>query len=178
MEKIIYIHGFGSSGNSESAQSIKEKIPDLLTPTYNALEPRKSLQELLKLVNDGDTIVASSLGGWYAERISERKKVKLVLYNPSVDPSRALAKYHVPYSVREDYKTIELETPEYDHVTPVTLILSIDDEVIYYRIAKDHYMKKSVEGKVKDDLVLNKGGHRIGKNVDYVINSIKKYNGN
>lgn len=173
MKHTIYIHGFGSSGQSESAQSIKKFIPDLVTPTYDALTPYESLEKLLKLVKNGDTIIASSLGGWYAERISEIKDVKLILYNPSVDPSRTLAKYDVPSSILQEYKVMEIESPDSKYVTPVTLILSIDDEIIYYAIAKDHYTEKARNGKAKVSLVLNEGGHRIGKNVNYIFNALK-----
>ena len=173
MKHTIYIHGFGSSGQSDSAKAIKKQIPDLLTPTYDAFKPFESLQQLLKIVEDGDVIIASSLGGWYAERISERKKVTLVLYNPSIDPTKTLVKYDVPSETRQDYKTIENESPEPNYITPVTLILSIDDEVIYYRIAIDHYTKRANEKRAEVKVIMNEGGHRIGKNVNYIIDAIK-----
>jgi predicted esterase YcpF (UPF0227 family) len=165
--KIIYIHGYGSSPQSKSAQSLREFFPDLITPTYDPLKPRESLKNLISIVpkNEKVVIVGSSLGGWYATRVAEATNSHLVVYNPSTEPENTLVKYEIDEEIREIYKKIKEESKK---DLPAQVILSIDDEVIDYKKAMSYYMPKS-------NFVFNKGGHRIGNNIHNVVDCIHSF---
>lgn len=173
--KIIYIHGFGSNGNTDTAKDLRKTFPDLISPTYDPLSPGKSLNQLEKLLDkkEKNIIIASSLGGWYAERLSEKvKNVELYLYNPSTNPSGTLGKFGVEQGILDEYARLQLNIGE-SKKTPVTLFLAIDDEVIPFRIARDHYTEKSRRGEVKLNIVMADGGHRMGTNVVLVGKTVK-----
>lgn len=175
--KIFYLHGFGSDGNTDTAKEIRKSgYPTLLSPTYDPLTPSKSLDQLEKLLDkkDRNIIIASSLGGWYAERLSERvQNVELFLYNPATNPSSTLAKYGIDKSVLDEYMRLQQNGKE-SKGTPVTLFLGIDDDVIPFRIARDCYTEKARRGEVKLNMVMTSGGHRMGNNVALVIKTIDK----
>jgi predicted esterase YcpF (UPF0227 family) len=175
--KIFYLHGFGSDGNTDTAKEIRKSgYPTLLSPTYDPLTPGKSLNQLEKLLDpkDRNIIIASSLGGWYAERLSERvKNVELYLYNPSTYPAITLAKFDVDKKILYEYARLQ-QVGDTSVKTPVTLFLAIEDEVIQFRIARDHYTEKARSGEVKLSMVMTSGGHRMGNNVSLVVKTIDK----
>jgi predicted esterase YcpF (UPF0227 family) len=170
--KIIYIHGYGSSGSSESASKLKNFIPELITPTYDPSTPSKSLKELLELVDsqrDEVLLIGSSLGGWYANQIcNRRKKAIAVLYNPSTQPEKTLSKYGISKEILEEYKKLKVANRDSAVYGPMkTVILSTDDEVIDYQIAKKYFRDKA-------EIVENTGGHRIGNNYPEVLREVAK----
>ena len=154
---IIYIHGFGSSGMSDTAKMLREVYPSLTAPTYDASRPSESLDSLIRLIDSIDDediiIVASSLGGWYAEEIAKRRVVDLVLFNPAITPSTTLAKLGVPPKVLDDYDRIStLKEPS--NSARRYVVLSTDDILIDYTLSKAKY-----EGRASVEYVT--GGHRM-----------------
>lgn len=113
--KIIYVHGFNSSGNSEKAQLLKSAFPDcnIVSPTLPA-NPREAM-ELLKfaITNKPDMtiLVGSSLGGLYALYLSLSYDIPCFLINPSLEPHKTLKNkigLHKRYnSNNEDYEFLE-----------------------------------------------------------------------
>jgi len=177
MEKIFYIHGFGSTGVSETTQNLRKLLPYLITPTYDPYEPQKSLQKLDSMLrpDDQNIIIASSLGGWYAERLSElHENVSLVLYNPCINPALTLQKYGVKPGILKEYVRIQRISSASNEV-PVILNLCKDDDVIDYKTSLEHYRTKESNGEVKP-LIVNylSGGHRMGDNYPQVVDSLKK----
>jgi hypothetical protein len=90
MKKVIYIHGWGSSGTSETAMLLKSLIPGLITPTIDWFKPTEMLAEMLALIDEDPSddvyIIASSLGGYLAEKIANMRVVHVIFYNPSLYP--------------------------------------------------------------------------------------------
>ena len=174
--KIFYIHGYNSSGNSDTAKNLRKYFPDLISPTYDCLNPSKSLAELKNMLDEKElnSIVASSLGGWYALRLAERvKNVELYLFNPATDPATTLEKYGVKGAVLNEYKRIQLNSGDtFD--TNVTLFLSIDDDVVPYGAAKKLFEYLSRKGAINLKTIMTEGGHQMGKNTEMVAKTIEK----
>ena len=72
MKTMMYIHGYGSTGQATKAQLLQAMFPDarLVSPTfdYNTLRPQEVFHQLQEIVANEkpDLILGSSMGGYYA----------------------------------------------------------------------------------------------------------------
>ena len=98
--RLIYLHGFRSSPASFKARLLDERMralgrgADFLCPL---LPPSPAAAVALVsgqlLPQPQDTLVGSSLGGYYAAWLAERHGCRAVLLNPAVDPATGLRPY-------------------------------------------------------------------------------------
>lgn len=119
---LLYLHGFRSSPQSAKARLMAEHVARH-HPAVHFWCPQlpPSPRAAMALVAEGIAawpgaamaVVGSSLGGFYASWVAQRKACPSVLLNPAVDPARDLARYigeqtawHAP-EVRFDFR------PEY-----------------------------------------------------------------
>lgn len=99
---LLYLHGFRSSPQSVKAQKMAALMAEC-HPTVRWWCPQlpPSPQDAMALLHAGIAdwpaesmaIIGSSLGGFYATALAERRDYKAVLLNPAVDPARDLTKY-------------------------------------------------------------------------------------
>ena len=167
--KLLYLHGYNSSGNT--AELLKTEYPDLIVPNLDFHDPFATMSILLELVDnlnkDDDVyIIASSLGGFFAEFISNMRIVHIIQYNPSLIPDVSLRKYgeFSEECLRKyEYEKQYYKFHKYSSSTK-NVVLSTDDEVIDYRIAAEYYRDYPV--------VLTNGGHRMTYKNAAIINDI------
>lgn len=93
---LIYIHGFGSSGEGVKAKLFREyfKEEGFIAPSLSYI-PNLAIQTLEELVESygrNVTFIGSSLGGYYALYLANKYKCKVVLINPSIKPYITLKK--------------------------------------------------------------------------------------
>ena len=96
--RLIYLHGFRSSPKSFKAQMIGERLravrrgADFICPQLPA-SPREAIALVRNRIapTAQDTLVGSSLGGFYATVLAEHLGCRAVLLNPAVDPAPGLA---------------------------------------------------------------------------------------
>jgi len=153
---IVYIHGFNSSPQSFKAQLLRDRLAALGRAEEFAapalpVSPRAAIASLCKLV-DGHpdaALVGSSLGGFYATWLAERRALRAVLINPAVRPYESLdghigrqKNYHTgeEYDFTAQY-VAELRALEVEKVTPERYLLLVGtaDEVLDYRDAVARY---------------------------------------
>lgn len=89
---ILYIHGFGGSGEGTKATLFKTLFKDLgvlapSLPTHPNLA-LKTLEELIGalLRHEKVSLIGSSLGGFYAQVLSAKFNLPAVLINPATEP--------------------------------------------------------------------------------------------
>jgi len=94
---VIYIHGFGGSGEGSKAKAFRKYFRsigiDFIAPSLSYVPELaiKTLEELIESCHKDIYLIGSSLGGYYATYLSSKKEVKkVVLINPSVNPSKTL----------------------------------------------------------------------------------------
>jgi predicted esterase YcpF (UPF0227 family) len=97
---LLYLHGFGSSPESNKARlmaaAVAQRHPRVVwaCPALNA-SPKRAMIDVLNTVADWPkttmAVVGSSLGGFYATWLAERLDCKAVLLNPAVHPARDVA---------------------------------------------------------------------------------------
>lgn len=90
---IIYIHGFGGSGEGNKARAFREyfraKGVGFIAPTlsYNPELAIKTLDELIDSYKEDIFLIGASLGGFYTLYLSQKESVKkAVVINPSITP--------------------------------------------------------------------------------------------
>lgn len=93
-KKILYIHGLGSDANSTTFQTLKQGFPqyEWITDTFDLLDIAATKDKLrtLLLTENIDTIVASSLGAFYA--LGVQNSLAKIVINPCMKPSVELPK--------------------------------------------------------------------------------------
>ncbi len=155
---IIYLHGFNSTGKSAKGRFLKENLENIpvLTPTYHH-DPQQAIAHLESLVEEHTTrepalmLVGSSLGGYYAQYLAHRFRLKLVLINPALMPLTTLHEFlgkNTNFYTGESYiltqnhldALLELDVPV-PCANPVPTLLLVDkgDEVIDYHTAVTRY---------------------------------------
>jgi predicted esterase YcpF (UPF0227 family) len=100
LSHLLYLHGFRSSPQSTKARKVAAWVathrPDLAwwCPQLPA-SPAAAMREVLAGIAAWPTarmaVIGSSLGGFYATALAERRGCRAVVLNPAVDPARDLA---------------------------------------------------------------------------------------
>ncbi len=166
---LLYLHGFRSSPRSFKARVVGARMAELgradelICPQLPA-SPRAAMDLVTLLTDryraDQLAVVGSSLGGFYATWLAERRGCRAVLLNPAVDPLKDLDK-HVgvttefhsdqPFEFKREYID-ELRDLQVDAITDPQryfLIAATGDEVLDYRDMLRHYAgahQKVIEG--------------------------------
>ena len=97
---LLYLHGFRSSPQSAKARQMAARVrADHPGVTWWCPQLPPSPRAAAALIDEGTAawpagrmaVVGSSLGGFYATWLAQRRGCKAVLLNPAVDPARDLA---------------------------------------------------------------------------------------
>ncbi|MEE3416873.1 MAG: YqiA/YcfP family alpha/beta fold hydrolase, partial [Prevotella sp.] len=108
MKKIIYLHGFGSSGATQTADYLRNKLPEIevISPDI-PLQPEEAIQMLNRLCYEvkPNVIVGTSMGAMYAQQLHGYKKI---LVNPA---------FHVSEIMRNNIGTNKWLNPRRDGQT-------------------------------------------------------------
>ncbi len=149
--RILYLHGFRSSPRSFKAQWLAQRLHALgqggrfhcpqLPPS-----PRESIAMIRRQFDPqpGDTIIGSSLGGYYATWLAEHHGCRAALLNPAVRPADRLHA-HVgtqrmwhsdePFEFRPEYvhELRDLETSVITFPQRYFLVAAKGDELLDWR---------------------------------------------
>jgi len=155
---IVYLHGFNSSPQSSKAQYLKHyleargrgdefrcpklpHLPDLAIKLAEAALERIRAHKV--------TLIGSSLGGFYATWLAEKRDLRAVLINPAIDPHVGLRAFLGPqqaYHGGKSYELTEEHLRQWEklfqtqvHPERYLLLVETDDEVLDYRVAVKKY---------------------------------------
>ncbi|HSC62707.1 MAG TPA: YqiA/YcfP family alpha/beta fold hydrolase [Caldimonas sp.] len=157
---LLYLHGFRSSPQSTKARKFAAWVaanrPDLIwwCPQL-AASPAEAMRDVTGGISgwpaDRMAVIGSSLGGFYATAVAERRGCRAVLLNPGVDPARDLADaigastaWHSnePFDFRPEY------VAELREIAPPATLTDLDrylaviakgDEVLSWREMSERY---------------------------------------
>lgn len=91
-KKILYVHGFASSGRTGSVKTLRLLLPgtEVVAPDL-PVEPREALELLEKVVAEEqpDLVIGTSMGGMYAEMLTG---IDRILVNPAFELADTLLK--------------------------------------------------------------------------------------
>lgn len=159
--QVIYIHGYGSNGNSETASGLRKHLDgqfEVKSPSYSwtkPLEALSGLEALFKLsAPNRPVIVGSSLGGFYANVLARSLNTPAILINPSLYPSKSLGKYGEGETTLREYAELEKKEASMAAKPERVVVLGMNDEVLDHR-QNGLLLKDSVR------TVLLNMGHRV-----------------
>lgn len=158
MKKILYVHGFNSSGST--GRFMKEYFGNLGYEVF-APEIPQDCDEAIRLVektvrdNKIDLVIGTSLGGYVTLNIKE--SVLRVAINPTLDPFNTLPKLGCKKEVYESYKDKSVKDNIDSEIKKVTYgMFGGNDKVVNYRnefekiYSKNHtYFVPTMEHQIK-----------------------------
>ena len=184
---IIYIHGFGSSGEASKAKMLRAYCQEnkirFIAPSLPSIPDLaiKTLSELIESYQDNEPVylMGSSLGGYYSLYLSDKYNLKAVLINPAINAPETLKRaigHGVSYYDNSTYEwneshldmleSYEIEEPNLDNLL---VLLQKGDEVLDYEEAQD-----VLEGA---KMVVEEGGNHSFEGLDRHLESIKRFFG-
>lgn len=157
MQKILYLHGFHSSPNSEKTtiftNYVNQYCPEIevIAPQLPC-KPDQVVTVLDKLVETHrfDGVIGSSLGGYLATYLHNKLSIPAVVINPAVKPFELLSDYigeqthpitGEVYTLNESdmHELKRLYQNELKQPKLIWLLQQEKDEVLDYRQALDRY---------------------------------------
>lgn len=157
---LLYLHGFRSSPRSAKAQQVEHALRER-HPAVQWCCPQlpPSPREAAALIQaqtaqwptEGMAVVGSSLGGFYATWLAERRGCRAAVINPAVAPARQLAQHLGEHSSFHDPNERFFFRPEFIaefavlHPYPITrparyrALIAQGDEVLDWREMQAHY---------------------------------------
>ncbi len=186
---VVYLHGFRSSPRSSKAFMTGEALK-ALSSNINHIEwycpqllasPKESMDMVIKYIEQSHftemVVMGSSLGGFYANFLSEKYGCRAVVLNPAVRAPRELAP-HVgmmtaydsdePFDFRPEYID-ELRALQVDAITKPSryfLMATKGDELLDWKEMVDFYPSAY-------HLVLEGGDHGISDYSKYLPEVLK-----
>ena len=180
---VIYIHGFGSSGQGAKAKLFREYFKGtsegFIAPSLSYIPELAldTLEELIESYNADVQLIGSSLGGYYSIYLSDKYNVPAVLINPSIYPYKTLAKSlgHPPsfydesdyawmqthINMLKDYEVKELNKKNF------MLLVQKGDESLNYEEAVNKCQGAT--------MVIEDGGNHSFENIEKHFESIYSY---
>lgn len=160
---IIYIHGFGGSGQGSKAKVLRELLQPhgFIAPSLSSI-PELAISTLSELIESYQRyepvyLIGSSLGGYYSLYLAQKYKIPAVLINPAVKSYETLQRalgtppnfydtstYEWRESHLEMLRSFEVHEPD---SSLYYLLVQKGDELLDYRdaITKLPHAKKVVE---------------------------------
>lgn len=156
---IVYIHGFNSSPSSHKSNQLRKRLASLgrekefVCPALPH-RPGEAMALLEREVSgvpaDKVTLVGSSLGGFYATYLTEKRGVRSVLVNPAITPHEGLRTYLGPqknlytgdeYALTDEHlaQLAWLHVAKPARMDSYLLMHTTGDELLDWRVAVDHY---------------------------------------
>lgn len=125
MDKILFLHGFFSSGSCAVALSMAESLKEnclVLHPDIS-LHPTQALKELFELCKKEKPklIAGNSCGAFYAQILAQNYNLPALLGNPFFLMSRFL---------KERIGTHNYKSPRYDHKQEFTIDQKLIEEFL------------------------------------------------
>ena len=155
---IIYIHGFGGSGQGIKSRAFREYFKSInepfISPSLSYI-PELAISTLEELIESykNVTLIGSSLGGYYSIYLSQKYNIKAVLINPSIYPYVTLNNYRGDARSFYDESSFKWSS---NHITMLDkfktkapkeellmLLLQKGDELLDYQKALD-YLPRSM----------------------------------
>lgn len=116
---VVYFHGYGSNKNTSKVAELRTALPGVNVHSFDIdIDPEIAERELEAHIDsmllddmharENVIFVGTSLGAWWASKMSRRYRTRAIAINPSLHPSASLRKYGVPEDICAKYSELEL----------------------------------------------------------------------
>ncbi len=187
MTRILYLHGFASSGDSTKALLLKKYIEtetsktEILIPNLenNIADAFEQIDSLIKTTVP-TALIGSSLGGFFGTYFSEKYNLKCVGINPAVIPPADMSDHlgeNTNYSTGKkftiDQKQLNLlekmskQISSIKHRDNFMVFLQSNDEILDYKAALSFYQASIID--------ISFGGNHSFENFELCFNKIRVF---
>ena len=175
VQKVLYIHGYGSNGNTETAKNLRAALGpdfDVVSPSYDGSSPGTAAFMLqatcLKSFPNKPIVVGTSLGGFFANYLSRALHLSGVIINPSLHPSTSLQKYGESADTLDTYAALEAAEQRFISSPSRIVILGTQDDIL------DH-AKNGLMLEHEAEVILVPMGHRVDPaHIETVADAVRK----
>ncbi len=188
MTTLIYLHGLDSDPNATkallTAQYAQKLGIDVIRPNLNC-PPDEVISTITPLLDNNSVLIGSSLGGYFANLLSDMTGVPCVLLNPSIRPDLSFQRFlddnaqtpkitpsddTVIYTTKggwaivyQDLGWFEKHKIRVAHPNKVGVWLQLGDELLDAKASEAFYLTKNAS------VLTHAGGdHRISDYADHV----------
>ncbi|GGI78027.1 YqiA/YcfP family alpha/beta fold hydrolase [Shewanella gelidii] len=137
----LYLHGLGSGGQSSTVTGLKQAGLEVTSVDYQPEFYSQSIQALTDLIMQQPItgVLGTSMGGYYALKLSELTGLRAVAVNVCFEPAKHLQKYlHQPamnyvtqQPIRIDQAMLDDFAPINPALTPLpTIVIGEQDDLI------------------------------------------------
>jgi len=180
---IIYIHGFGGSGQGSKAKLFREYFKSIeegfIAPSLSYVPELtiNTLEELIESYHEDVKLIGSSLGGFYTIYLANKYNLKAVLLNPSIFPYKTLGRTldkapnfydgssfewkESHLAMLENYKVTELKQSNF------MVLVQKGDELLDFKEAVDKFSNAEV--------IVEDGGNHSFDSVERHFEMIGEY---
>lgn len=150
---VIYIHGFGGSGQGRKAAAFREHYNSInrsfIAPSLSHIPDLavSTIEELINSYKGRVNLIGSSLGGYYALYLADKYELKAVVLNPAVNPVETVKdilkkdpRYYDTYSFvlkNEHIAMLEKYKPKLENPKNILTLLQKGDELLDYKEAQN-----------------------------------------
>jgi predicted esterase YcpF (UPF0227 family) len=183
--KIVYLHGFGSQGNSAKSEQLRERFGSQHVVAPNLpIDPdqvKKIIDHIVIKNQDWPLIfVGTSLGGFYARWAAHHYDCPAVLVNPAVHPSKTLYPYlgtNTNYATGEKFELTLAHLAKLDQMERESQ--GVSGALIHVFVAQDddvipHTDVLAALPHTRHTTVSAQGGHRYEHGWPNVVNYIDR----
>ena len=177
---LLFIHGFGSCGTGNKAETLRDHYGSALISPDLPVEPDTCIEILESLISKHHPVatISSSLGSFYATWLNRKHSLPSILINPAVDAAKIL-KPHVgkhPHwcsgeileLTEEHIQQLELlKRQKIDETEKYLVLLQDQDEILDYRDAVRFYRGQQV--------IVEQGGNHRFENLQEYMTIIKLF---
>jgi predicted esterase YcpF (UPF0227 family) len=134
---VLYLHGYGSTGSTDTAVNLRRALADgftVLSPSYDFSDPLAAARQLESLMAEhaaaAPVVVGTSLGGFFANYLARVCNARAVLVNPALKPSGSLHKYDESAATLAGYAQLEATEKAQAHRPERVVVIGTRDEVV------------------------------------------------
>jgi predicted esterase YcpF (UPF0227 family) len=163
MKNLLYIHGFGGSGNGNTAKQLKEMLTEhdinVISPSFDNTPTAEALRKNIELANSlrCDIVIGSSYGGFVA--MASNIGVKFLI-NPCMLPSIEIPK--ISDMTADDAALIAIAEnnihPDLEDKDFTFAVFAKNDELIQYKPLFDKMYRANNSAWIS-------GGHEVSSTV-------------
>ncbi len=128
--KILYLHGFGSSGQSGTVKHIREMLPEatVIAPDL-PIHPHEAMDLLHQICGqeNPDIIIGTSMGGMYAEQLRGYDRI---IVNPALRMGEAISKNNM-------LGKVTFRNPRLDGIQEFIMTKKLQEE--YAEVSRHHF---------------------------------------
>lgn len=176
--KILYVHGFGGSGNGSSSKLLKNIISEILQTDIQLIAPqfennlhkfKDNINKIKQYSNDADIVIGSSFGA--LELLVSDIRIPKILINPVLLPNTELTKIGL---IKDSslYGKLESDISQYLKQQNIWYIISQNDIVFGPDNVGKHIQLINRFGNPDNLKVFDSNSHKVTEEITKCVGNL------